>query len=83
MRIGILQTAGEAGAVEPNLAMLAEKAAEARRHGVRLLVCPELFLTGYNVDTPAMTRLAEAAEGPSAKRIANIARTNRIAILYG
>ncbi len=83
MRIAILQTEGDRGAVQPNLKRLAQKSAEAAEAGVRLLVCPELYLTGYNVDSPTMAKLAEEASGPSSKRVANIARRAGIAILYG
>lgn len=83
MRIAILQTEGVPGEIDPNLKRLAEKAAEAAARGASLLVCPELSLTGYNVDTPIMTGLAETADGPSSKRVAGIAREHRIAVLYG
>lgn len=83
MRIAVLQTAGAPGAVEPNLERLAGKAAEAAERGARLLVCPEMYLTGYNVEPAIMKRLAEAADGPAAQRIAGIARKTGIAILYG
>ncbi len=83
MRIAILQTAGETGVVEPNLEHLAEKAAEAAELGVQLLVCPELYLTGYNLEPATMGRLAEASDGPAAQRVEQIARTNSMAILYG
>lgn len=83
MRIAVLQTAGESGAIEPNLELLAGQAAEAAKRSVRLLVCPELYLTGYNVETAVMARLAEASDGPSARRIAEIARQNNLAVLYG
>ncbi len=83
MRVAILQTAGVLGTVEPNLERLAEKAAEAGERGVRLLVCPELYLTGYNLEPAMMTRLAETAGGPAAKRVAEIAQQNGIAVVYG
>lgn len=83
MRIAVLQTEGDRAVVEPNLERLELKSSEAAKAGARLLVCPELYLTGYNVDSPAMARLAEAAGGASAKRVADIAKTNGIAILYG
>ncbi len=83
MRIAILQTAGETGVVEPNLEHLAQKAAEAAELGVQLLVCPELYLTGYNLEPAIMGRLAEASDGPAAQRVEQIARTNSMAILYG
>ena len=83
MRVAILQTAGKTGDVKANLERLAVKVGEAASLGARIVVCPELYLTGYNVDTPTMTRLAEAEDGPSAQRICDIARSNSIAILYG
>ncbi len=83
MRIAILQTAGETGVVGPNLDQLASKAQEAAGLGVKLLVCPELYLTGYNLDPEAMARLAQPVNGPSAQRVAEIARNNGLAILYG
>lgn len=83
MRIAILQTVGQTGVIEPNLKHLAEKAAEAAGFGVHLLVCPELYLTGYNLEPAAIGRLAEASDGPAAQRVAEIARTNSMAILYG
>lgn len=83
MRVAILQTAGEPGVVEPNLEHLAQKAAEAAEREAQVLVCPEMYLTGYNVETETMTRLAEAADGPAARRVAEVARNNNLAILYG
>lgn len=83
MRVAVLQTAGVPGVLEPNLEHLAGKAAEAAERGVRLLVCPELYLTGYNLEPAIMIRLAEAADGPAAQRVAEIAQQNSVAVLYG
>lgn len=83
MRIAICQTAGRPGGLEPNLDLLAETAMRATRQAVRLLILPEMFLTGYHIGADAVHRLAEAADGPSAQRIAAIARDTGIAILYG
>jgi predicted amidohydrolase len=83
MRIAIMQTAGESGVVEPNLDRLAGKAAEAAERDVQLLVCPEMYLTGYNVEPAIITRLAEPSGGPAARRVSEIARKHRIAVLYG
>lgn len=83
MRIAILQTAGDPGGVAPNLERLAERAAEAAREGARLLVTPEMFLSGYNIGAAEIAALAEGADGPSAARVAEIARELRIAVLYG
>lgn len=47
-----------------------------------LLVCPELFMSGYNIGE-AITRLAEPADGPFAQAVATLARHHGKAILYG
>jgi predicted amidohydrolase len=74
MRIAILQT-GE------TLAVLAPTAGKAAAGGARLLVCPEMFLTGYNL--PGVGKLAEPADGPAAHEVARIAKDAGIAVLYG
>ncbi|MDX1431096.1 MAG: carbon-nitrogen hydrolase family protein [Gammaproteobacteria bacterium] len=78
-----MQTAGASGSVEPNLEQLAVQAAEAAGIGARLLVTPEMFLSGYNIGAPAIRELAEPADGRAAARVAGIAGEHRIAILYG
>lgn len=47
-----------------------------------LVLCPELFLSGYAVGDD-LRRLAEPADGPSAARIAKLAQRSRKAIVYG
>jgi len=47
-----------------------------------LLVCPELYLSGYFVDD-RINEWAEPADGPFAKRVGEIAAQNRCAICYG
>ncbi len=47
-----------------------------------LIVCPELFLSGYAAGED-VTRYAETADGPYARQIAQIARETRTAIVYG
>jgi predicted amidohydrolase len=49
---------------------------------IDLVLCPELFLTGYAIG-PHLAALAEPAEGPAARRIAEIARAAGCAIAYG
>lgn len=83
MRIAILQTAGTSGAVEPNLEQLTGVADEAVGRGARLLVCPEMFLTGYNLEPAALAKLAEPANGSSAARVSDIARRSGLSVLYG
>lgn len=47
-----------------------------------LVVCPELFMSGYNVGD-ALISLAQPSNGPFAEAIAALARSSNIAIAYG
>jgi predicted amidohydrolase len=82
MKIALCQTAGHPGKVEKNLALMEQAAGKAAAEGARLLVLPEMFLTGYNIGADAQ-RLAEPSDGPAASAAAAIARGARIALLYG
>jgi 5-aminopentanamidase len=82
MRIALLQSSGRLCEVEGNLGELADTAREAASAAARLLICPELFLTGYAIGEE-VGRLAEPADGPSAQRIASIAAEHGVAIVYG
>ncbi|GGG20334.1 nitrilase [Rhodococcoides trifolii] len=50
--------------------------------GARILVCPEMSATGYNIGHLIVER-AEPADGPIAAAMADIARANDTAIVYG
>jgi predicted amidohydrolase len=83
MRIAVFQGPLESGDVAQNLNRLQRAAGEAAAQGARLLICPEMFLTGYNIGSKAVRRLAEPADGPSAMWAAGIAREAGLALLYG
>ncbi|MEU1075268.1 MULTISPECIES: carbon-nitrogen hydrolase family protein [unclassified Streptomyces] len=82
LRTALLQSSGRPGDVAANLKVLDEAAGRAAATGAGLLVTAEMFLTGYAIgdDVP---RLAEAADGPGARAIAEIARRHGLAVLYG
>jgi len=82
MRLALWQTAGYPGDVPANLAALEDAARAASAAGAALLLCPECWLCGYNIGE-AVAALAEPADGPSARRVAAIAREQRIGIVYG
>jgi 5-aminopentanamidase len=83
MRIALYQCPPLPLNVSANLQRLALQASDAVAQGADLLVCPEMFLTGYNIGADACTSLAEARDGYSAEHVAAIAKTSGIAILYG
>ncbi|WP_369356086.1 carbon-nitrogen hydrolase family protein [Streptomyces sp. cg2] len=82
LHTALLQSSGRPGDVAHNLKILDEAAREAAATGARLLACPELFLTGYAIGED-LHRLAEPADGASARAVAETAAAHRIAILYG
>jgi len=64
--------------------MLAElDRAMAQSAGARLMVAPELFLTGYNVPPETIARLAEPADGPSAQLACALAARHQMGLVYG
>ena len=83
MRIAICQGPAEGGSIAQNLDLLERRAAEAVSRGARLLICPEMFLSGYNIGAERVSRLAEPADGPSLARAATIACERAVALLVG
>ena len=81
MRIALYQCPPLPLDIEANLQRLARQAELAAAAGAQLLVCPEMFLSGYNIGAAAVARLAEPAHGPSALRVAELARQHGLAIL--
>ena len=83
LRIAIFQGPEQPGSPQQNLDLLARVARDAARQGARLLICPEMFLTGYNIGPAEVRRLAEPTAGPSTQTVMSIAREAGIAVLYG
>ncbi|MFB7649786.1 carbon-nitrogen hydrolase family protein [Streptomyces sp. NPDC059095] len=82
LRTALLQSSGRLSDVAANLTALDEAAGRAAATGAGLIVCPELFLTGYAIGDD-VARLAEPADGPSARAIADIAVRHGLAVVYG
>ncbi|WP_267245334.1 carbon-nitrogen hydrolase family protein [Streptomyces sp. PR69] len=82
LRTALLQSSGIPGDVTKNLEILDAYAAQAAGAGAGLLVCPEMFLTGYAIgdDVP---RLAEPADGACARAVGDLAARHGLAVLYG
>jgi predicted amidohydrolase len=82
MKIAIYQCEGVPGSKEENLKLLKRAARSAAEQGVRLLICSEMFLSGYNIGDKVF-ELAEPADGPAFQSSATIAREAELALLYG
>ncbi|MFI6940065.1 carbon-nitrogen hydrolase family protein [Streptomyces sp. NPDC050418] len=82
MRIALLQNSGRPGDVQANLALLEETAERAAAVGAGLLVCPEMFVTGYAIGDD-VARLAEPADGSYAQAVAKTAARHGLAIVHG
>lgn len=82
LRTALLQSSGRLSDVAANLKVLDEAAGRAAETGAGLIVCPELFLTGYAIGDD-VAELAEAPDGPSAQAIADIAVRHGLAVVYG
>lgn len=83
MRIAALQMHAIAGDGEANIERIAAAAADAAAGGARLLIVPELAVTGYGAGEAGFTRLASPATGDVAARLGAIAHENAIAIVAG
>jgi predicted amidohydrolase len=69
--------------VAGNLLRLDRAARQARAGGADMLVCPEMFLTGYNIGPSAVAQLAQPADGEYAQAVSEIAQRHGLAIVYG
>lgn len=83
MRIACFQGPEVADTPAGNLARLRRVAAEAKAKGAELLVCPEMFLTGYALGREEVSRLAEPFDGTSVEEARKIAADIGIALVFG
>ena len=81
MRVAIFQNDGT-GDPDRQLESLQSAAREANRKSADLLVCPELFMSGYNIGDH-VEQLAEPCGGPFMQAARKIAADNRLALVYG
>ncbi|MET7762614.1 carbon-nitrogen hydrolase family protein [Streptomyces sp. NPDC005393] len=82
LRTALLQSSGHPGDPARNLKVLDEAAGRAAAGGAGLLVTSEMFLTGYAIGE-GIRRLAEPADGPGGRAVAEIAAAHGLAVLYG
>ncbi len=79
MKLGVYQCVAAGRSSQERLAVLEEHLKE---QDIDLLVCPELFLSGYNAG-PEIDRLAEPPDGPFGRKMAALAQRHGCAIAYG
>jgi 5-aminopentanamidase len=79
MRVGIFQS--DCGGLEPEQ-RLARLAAALADCPLDLVVCPELFMSGYNVGEQ-LPHLAESCRGRFSEKIAKLAVERETAIIFG
>ncbi len=82
MRIAVFQSPSGTLAAGDRLAVLDNAMRRAAEAGAGLLICPELYMSGYNIGD-AIAERAEPADGPFARAAAELARQHRINLIYG
>ncbi|MBI1383758.1 MAG: carbon-nitrogen hydrolase [Rhizobiales bacterium] len=84
MRLAVLQATPVSHGIGEGLARLETAARGAAEAGARVLLTPEMFLSGYAIGAPAVARAGEAiAANGTHERIADLARAHGLTILYG
>ncbi|MBW1604665.1 carbon-nitrogen hydrolase family protein [Streptomyces sp. JJ66] len=83
LRIALYQGPGGVPTPPQALDAFAHAARRAADAGARLLVTPELSLTGYALDPAVLAERAEAADGPAAHAVGKIAAEYGVAVHYG
>lgn len=81
-RVAVFQYSARDERPEDRLARLGEAVKALGRNSVDLVVCPELFLSGYNVGR-RVVEWAEPVDGPFGTGVAALAREYGTAIVYG
>ncbi len=80
--IACAQLACAPGDIRQNMSRMEEMAAQASRAGARVLVFPELCLSGYLSPTDAL-RLAVPADGAEIARLRAVAKETGVALCFG
>lgn len=83
LHLALLQCAPQPLDVDGNLKRLDVAAKDAAQHGADMLVCPEMFMTGYAIGADPVQTLAQTVDGAMASQVAEIARERGIAVVYG
>jgi len=85
IRLAIYQGEGSVGtpeAVRSNIEKLEEVVKQAKKYDAQVISFPELYMTGYALNPALVKQLAEEINGPSVRKVSEIARDNDIAIVF-
>lgn len=82
VKVAVAQMHCVPGDVAANLATIESLVGLAARDGARLVVVPETATTGYFI-SDRLDKLAEPDDGPSAQRLAEIARSAKVHLAVG
>ena len=80
--IAVAQMDCVVGETEPNLNKIAHYAGMAKTLGAELVIVPECATTGYFIGDK-IKQLADEPDGPTTRRLADIARENGISLICG
>ena len=83
LTLALLQCAPAPLDVAGNLQRLDQAAQQAAAAGAQVLVCPEMFVSGYAIGAAAVQQLAQPAGGAWAQAVAAVAQHRNIAVVYG
>jgi predicted amidohydrolase len=81
-RVALAQLEPQLFEKETNLAKAEEYIRRATSKGAVAILFPELYLTGYSLNRRAV-EMAESIDGPSVKRVAELAFRHQIAVIMG
>jgi predicted amidohydrolase len=83
LTLALLQCAPAPLDAAGNLQRMDQAAQQAAAAGAQVLVCPEMFVSGYAIGAAAVQQLAQAADGPWAQAVAATAQRHGVAVVYG
>lgn len=72
---------GTPEALQSNIEKLEEVVKHAKKYNVQLITFPEMYLSGYALNTDLVKQLAEEVNGPSIRRVSQIAKASKMAII--
>jgi predicted amidohydrolase len=73
---------GTPEAVQRNIEKLEEIVNQAKEYNVQLISFPELYMTGYALNPELVKQLAEKVNGPSIRKVSEIAKESDMAIIF-